>query len=133
MATPETAPPADLTSLAHAVGRIEGVVNTLAVGQRSLADDVRALAERQQGMAEDIRALAEGQRALAEGQRALADRQNAFEEETRSGLRNVNARIDAAAERVNQRIDRVLQVGIVSGATVTAAMIGAIVAVALIG
>ncbi len=129
MATPETAPPADLTSLAHAIGRLEGSVNALwegqralAEGQRALADEVRAFGERQQSMAEDIRALAEGQRVLAEGQRALADCQNVLEAEMRS-----------AFGEVNSRIDRVLQVGIVSGATVPAAIIGAIVAVALIG
>ena len=129
MATPETAPPADLASLAHAVGRIEGSVNALWEGQRALAEglrglaeEFRALGERQQSMAEDIRALAEGQKALAEGQRALLERQNAFEAEMRSELREVN-----------KRIDRVLQVGLASGATVTAAVIGAIVAVALIG
>ena len=122
MATPETAPPADLASLAHAVGRLEGSVNALWEGQRALAEGLRGLAEefrafgeRQQSMAEDIRALAEGQRALLE-------RQNAFEAEMRSELREVN-----------KRIDRVLQVGLASGATVTAAVIGAIVAVALIG
>ena len=129
MATPETAPSAELASLAHAVGRIEGSVNALWEGQRTLAEEVRGLAERQQSMAEDIRALAEGQRALAEGQRVLAEgqralleRQNAFEAEMRSELREVH-----------KRIDRVLQVGLASGATVTAAVIGAIVAVALIG
>ncbi len=84
-------------------------------------------------MAEDIRALAEGQRALAEGQRALAERQDVFEAEMRSELRGVNTRIDQVAERLHQRIDRVLQVGVVAGATVTAAIVGAIVAIALIG